>query len=149
MLKESHGIRIDNACQPNNIHYVVNFVNQLAVVWLFCPPPVVILLVSWQWRVFSMSSTTSFRRNLGRQRLKNSKYLFCHFVCHFLSCFCHCNFVCHFVCHFLSFVLLFQFCLSLCLSVFCHLSFGLSFCLSFFCHFSVILQSMFDIFAFF
>ena len=25
----------------------------------FCPPPVVILLVSCQWRVFSMSSTTS------------------------------------------------------------------------------------------
>ena len=61
---------------------------------------------------------STFRRNLGRQRLKNSKYLFCHFFVVFvviffvisvllsfcLSFFCHCvchfNFVCHFVCHF-------------------------------------------------
>ena len=94
------------------------------------------------------------RRNLGRQRLKKSKYLFCHFFRHFC---------CHFFvisvlsvilfAMFLSFILSCQFCLSFCLSFFvisilsailfvifcrffCHLSFGLSFCLSFFVIFS-------------
>ena len=58
-------------------------------------------------------TSVNFRRNLGRQRLKNSKYLFCHFFCRFCChFFCHFSFVCHFVCHFL----LFQFCLSFCLS---------------------------------
>ena len=45
------------------------------------------------------------RRNLGRQRLKKSKYLFCHFFVVFLS-----------------FFLSFQFCLSFCWSCFCHFS---------------------------
>ena len=46
-------------------------------------------------------TSVNFRRNLGRQRLKNSKYLFCHFFCRFCChFFCHFSFVCHFVCHF-------------------------------------------------
>ena len=45
------------------------------------------------------------RRNLGRQRLKKSKYLFCHFFVVFLS-----------------FFLSFQFCLSFFWSCFCHFS---------------------------
>ena len=47
------------------------------------------------------------RRNLGRQRLKKSKYLFCHFLSFFCHFFCHFSFVCHFFGHvfviFLSF----------------------------------------------
>ena len=98
---------------------------------------------------------STFRRNLGRQRLKNSKYLFCHFfvvfvviflsfqfcchfVCHFFChCVCHFNFVCHFVCHF-----------------FCYFNFVCHFVCHFFviwvldcrfvCHFFVIFLSFFN-----
>ena len=117
-------------------------------------------------------SDARFRRNLGRQRLKKTKYLFCHFLsfqfclsffCHLFAVFCHFSFVCHFVCHFLLFFLSFQLCLSFCLSFF--LSFFLSFqfclsffllffvvflsfqfCLSFFCHFSKNFSIFFTIF---
>ena len=67
--KESYGIRIDNACQPNNIHSVANFdqfcqsassgvtfpsstcshfARQLAMVCLFCPQPLAARSVPWR-----------------------------------------------------------------------------------------------------
>ena len=88
------------------------------------------------------------RRNLGRQRLKNSKDLFCHVLSFLLSFFCH--FVCHFVCHFFVIFLLFQFCLSCCLLFFCHCFLSFKFwTVVFACRFSVIVQSIFDIFHIF
>ena len=98
--------------------------------------------------------TSKFRRNLGRQRLKKSKYLFCHFFVVFfviffvisvllsfcLSFFCHCvchfNFVCHFVCHFfvISILSVILFVIFLSFEFWTVVLFVIF--LSFFCHFS-------------
>ena len=100
-------------------------------------------------------TSVNFRRNLGRQRLKNSKYLFCHFFVVFVVIFfvisvlfvilfvifCYFNFVCHFVCHFFVILILSVILFVIFLSFFfviwvldCRF---VSHFLSFFCHFSI------------
>ena len=85
--------------------------------------------------------STMVRRNLGRQRLKKTKYLICHFLVIFVVIFfvisvCLSFCVSFFVMSVLSVIF---FVISILSVIFCHLSFGLSFCLSLFvifCHFS-------------
>ena len=80
------------------------------------------------------------RRNLGRQRLKKSKYLFCHFFVVF--------FVIFFVISVLS-VIFFVICLSFFLSFQFCLSFFLSFFCRFFCHFSFVCHFVCHLFVVF